>query len=103
MYLCAVLNSPILDNLIKPMQARGLWGPRDITKKVWELPVPEFKQENKTHSHLAAVAERCSERVKDKIPTLTETGGIGRARSAVRQALKEELAEIDSLVKQILK
>ncbi len=103
MYQCAVLNSPILDNLIKPMQARGLWGPRDITKKVWELPVPEFKKENRTHLHLATVAETCSEGVKDISPILTEAGSIGRARSAVRQALKEELAEIDSLVKQILK
>jgi hypothetical protein len=67
------------------------------------LPVPEFKQENSAHSHLAALAEGCSERLKDIIPTLTETGSIGRARSAVRQNLKEELAEIDSLVKQILK
>jgi len=70
---------------------------------VWELPVPEFKPENKTHSHLAAVAETCSERLKEIIPTLTEIGSIGRARSTVRQALKEELAGIDSLVKHILK
>jgi hypothetical protein len=103
MYLCAVLNSPVLDELIKPMQARGLWGPRDITKKVWELPVPEFKQENKTHSHLARLAEQCAERVKDLISSLNEAGSIGRARSAVRQALRSELAEIDLLVKQILK
>jgi type I site-specific restriction endonuclease len=49
------------------------------------------------------LAETCSGRLKDIIPTLTEIGSIGRARSAVRHALKEELAEIDSLVKQILK
>ncbi len=70
---------------------------------MWELPVPEFKQENRTHSHLAALAEARSERMKDIMPTLTETGSIGRARSAVRHALQEELAEINSLVKQILK
>jgi hypothetical protein len=103
MYLCAVLNSPILDELIKPMQARGLWGPRDITKKVWELPVPEFKQENKLHSRLAVLAENSTDQVKDLIPTLGEAGSIGRARSIVRQALKEELSEIDDHVKQILK
>jgi hypothetical protein len=103
MYVCAVLNSPILDDLIKPMQARGLWGPRDITKKVWELPVPEFKRENKAHAQLAVLAEACSKQVKDLIPSLAESGSIGRVRSAVRQTLKDELAEINSLVKQILK
>ena len=75
--------------LTNPMQARGLWGPRDIHKKVWELPVPEFKQENKTHSHLAQLAEQSAERVKDLIPGLTEAGSIGRARSAVRQSPKK--------------
>ena len=103
LYLCAVLNSPILDELIKPMQARGLWGPRDITKKVWELPVPEFKQDNKAHARLATIAETCAEQVKDLIPTLGEAGSIGRARSSVRHALKKELTEIDNLVRQILK
>lgn len=102
-YLTAVLNSPTVDTLVKPMQARGLWGPRDIHKKVWELPIPEFKPENKAHSHLASLAERCATSVTDLIPSLAESGSIGRARSTVRQALKDELAEIDSLVKQILK
>lgn len=34
-YLCSILNSPMVDELIKPMQSRGLFGPRDIHKKVW--------------------------------------------------------------------
>ncbi|MBI5182390.1 MAG: N-6 DNA methylase [Nitrospirae bacterium] len=41
-YLCSILNSPLVDALIKPMQSRGLFGARDITKKVLELPIPEF-------------------------------------------------------------
>ena len=109
-YLTAVLNSPAIDALIKPMQARGLWGPRDITKKVWELPIPEFNQKNKTHVRLAEIAEACAEKVKDMVPDLKKLfedvrgpHAIGRARTAVRQALKDELAEIDSLVKEILK
>jgi hypothetical protein len=109
-YLTAVLNSPAIDTLIKPMQARGLWGPRDITKKVWELPIPEFDQESKTHLRLAGIAEACAERVKEMVPDLKNLfeqvrgpHAIGRARTAVRQALKDDLAEIDSLVKDILK
>jgi hypothetical protein len=109
-YLSAVLNSPTVDTLIKPMQARGLWGPRDIHKKVWELPIPEFNEKNPKHTRLADIAEACAEKVKEMVPDLKKLfedvrgpHAIGRARTAVRQALHDELAEIDSLVKEILK
>jgi len=102
-YLAAVLNSPSVDDLIKPMQARGLWGPRDIHKKVWELPIPQFKEGNRKHVYLAELAEACESKVKEMLPVLKDAGSIGRARAAVRQALAKELAEIDSLVRHLLK
>ena len=109
-YLAAMLNSPRVDALIKPMQARGLWGPRDIHKKIWELPIPEFSGNNAAHVRLARMGEACAEKVGPMVPGLTglfrdvrAAHAIGRARSDVRQALSEELAAIDSLVKEILK
>ncbi|MGQ9855007.1 MAG: hypothetical protein ACUVTG_16590, partial [Candidatus Oleimicrobiaceae bacterium] len=39
-YLAAILNAPVTDKLVKPAQARGLWGPRHICKKVLDLPIP---------------------------------------------------------------
>jgi hypothetical protein len=109
-YLVALLNSPTIDALIKPMQARGLWGPRDIHKKVWELPIPEFNQKDKGHLRLAEIAEACAEKVMEMVPGLKDLfkdvrgpHAIGRARTAVREALKDELAEIDALVQDILK
>jgi hypothetical protein len=108
-YLVAVLNSPTVDTLIKPMQARGLWGPRDITKKVWELPIPQFNPADRAHLRLAEIAEACAEKVKEMVPTLKGLfkdlrgpRAIGRARTAVREALKAELTEIDGIVKHIL-
>jgi len=108
-YLVAVLNSPTVDALIKPMQARGLWGPRDVHKKVWELPIPEFNPSDKAHLRLAEIAEACAEKVKEMLPGLREPfkgvrgpHAIGRARTAVREALREELGEIDTLVRDIL-
>jgi len=108
-YLVAVLNSPTIDTLIKPMQARGLWGPRDITKKVWELPIPQFDSEDKAHLRLAEIAEACAEKVKEIVPELKKLfkdlrgpRAIGRARTAVREALNEELSEIDGIVAHIL-
>jgi hypothetical protein len=108
-YLSAVLNSPTLDALVKPMQARGLWGPRDIHKKVWELAIPEYDQHNQVHMKLARIAEACEEKVKEMLPSLRKLfkdvrgpHAIGRARTAVREALKDELDEIDAVVKEIL-
>jgi hypothetical protein len=108
-YLVALLNSATIDALIKPMQARGLWGPRDIHKKVWELPIPEFNPKDKAHLRLAEIAQSCAEKVKEKVPGLKALfqdvrgpRAIGRARTAVREDLKDELAEIDALVQEIL-
>jgi hypothetical protein len=108
-YLVALLNSPTVDALIKPMQARGLWGPRDIHKKVWELPIPEFNPKDKAHLRLAEIAKACAEKVKEMLPGLRKLfqgvrgpHAIGRARTTVRKALKNELDEIDGLVKDIL-
>ncbi|MBW1954042.1 MAG: N-6 DNA methylase, partial [Deltaproteobacteria bacterium] len=41
-YITSILNSKLVNYLIKPMQPRGLWGPRGIEKKVLELPIPQF-------------------------------------------------------------
>jgi len=103
-YLSAVLNAPTVDAWIKPMQSRGLWGPRDIHKKVLELPIPKFDAKNPVHRRLAELGKECSERVERWL-----AGGgagsiksIGRLRAMVREILKDELNEIDELVKGIL-
>ena len=101
-YLTAVLNAPCVDTLIKPMQARGLWGPRDIVKKVWELPIPQFQATKGSHLRLAEITAACEEKVRATGPALQQQS-IGRARSAIRESLKEELGEIDALVQPLLK
>jgi hypothetical protein len=56
-YLASLLNTSIIDKLIKPMSSRGLWGPRDICKKVLGLPIPRFNAENNVQPHKPLVAE----------------------------------------------
>jgi len=103
-YLGAVLNSPELDRLIKPMQSRGLWGPRHIHKKVLELPIPEFDPSNAVHQRLAELGEDCTAKVEKWLATggPGQIKSIGRLRAMVRNMLEEELREIDGLVKDIL-
>ncbi|MBI3670007.1 MAG: SAM-dependent DNA methyltransferase [Acidobacteria bacterium] len=109
-YVTAILNAPLIDSMLKPLQARGLWGPRHICKKVLELPIPEFRESNRKHTRLVEVGQECQTKVAEMISPLGQlfkdirpAHAIGRARTAVRQALKEELAEIDSIVKEVLK
>ena len=104
-YIVAVLNSPKINELIKPMQSRGLWGPRDIHKKVLELPIPRFDEDNKIHVRLAEIGEDCSKKVENWLASggQGKIQSIGKLRSMVRNMLKEELKEINRLVEGILR
>jgi hypothetical protein len=103
-YLTTILNAPIIDRMIKPMQARGLWGPRHICKKVLELPIPRFDPSEGAHRKLAELGRACTQKVADWV----EAGGpgqvrsIGKLRSMVREMLAEELGEIDQWVEPLL-
>lgn len=103
-YLAAFLNAPEVNKLIKPMQARGLWGARHIVKKVFELSIPQFKADNPIHSRLAESGKECTVKVEKWLASggVGKTKSIGRLRGMVRKMLSDELKEIDKLVKEIL-
>lgn len=104
-YLAAVFNAPRTSHLVQPMQARGLWGARHICKKVLDLPIPQFEAGDKAHVRLAELGQECTGKVARWLAAggPGEVKGIGRLRGMVRQMLGAELAEIDGLVKGILK
>lgn len=101
-YLCSILNSPTVDELIKPMQSRGLFGPRDIHKKVWELSIPEFDQSNERHLELARLGEECTKKVSKLLSKGIPQKSIGNLRKLIKTELKEEIMEIDGIAKSIL-
>jgi hypothetical protein len=96
-YLSAILNSTTVDQIIKPMQTRGLWGARDIHKRPLLLPIPKFKKTNSNHRRLAELGKIAQEKVRGEIPKLMKYKSIGRTRSEIRELLKDELIEIDNL------
>ena len=102
-YLCSILNSPIVDELIKPMQSRGLFGPRDIHKKVRELPIPEFDSSNHDHLALAKLGEECTKKISEFLSHGVPQKSIGNLRKMIKAELKEEIKEIDGVVRKILK
>lgn len=104
-YLAAVLNAPAVNDLIKPMQSRGSFGPRDIHKKVFELPIPRYDQERDLHRRFASLGRHCTDRVRQWL-TEEDSGlirSIGRLRSKTRAMLETELKELDALVETLIK
>jgi hypothetical protein len=99
-YLASVLNAPSVDLRIKAAQAKGLWGAREVHKKVLDLPIPRFDSESKAHLRLAEIGQDCADRVEQWIASggPGTTTSIGVLRRRVREMLEAELAEIDSIV-----
>ncbi len=103
-YLATLLNSGITDRLIKPLQAKGLWGPRHISKKVLDLPIPKYDPTREDHRRLAELGQICAQKVKAWLASggRGSTKSIGHLRRKVRDLLREELEEIDRIVQNIL-
>jgi hypothetical protein len=103
-YLCAILNSEMVNERIKPFQSTGLLGERDIHKKLLELPIPLYSSAFKDHRKLAELGAEAREIAAEivKSPSFPAGSSLARQRAAVRTALKETLAEIDSLVRKLL-
>lgn len=101
----AYLNSGYTNKLIKEFQSRGLFGPRDIHKKILELPWPAYNANLPAHRRLVALGQAATAKVQ------TVLGGqqdleldprtLGRLRSRIRGELAELMKQIDALVENI--
>lgn len=62
---------------------------------------------DRQHRELAQLGIKCTEHVKEALPTLDTKditpGKIGRLRNQVREVLKDDLAEIDGIVRGMMK
>lgn len=98
-YLSTILNSGIIDEIIKPAQSRGKFGPRDIHKKPLEISIPKFDPKNAIHKQLSDLGKKCTDEVKKLLPDLAKRyNAIGRIRKKIKEALKPNLDQIDELV-----
>ncbi len=131
-YLTAVLNSSILNELVKPMQARGAYGPRVFHKKPLEFPIPKYDPSNQVHRRLSELGREAKEVVCRELNRVLQELGylgivnnyynymygssssgeqarpltpnqVGRLRDHIRDnVIGDILAEIDQLVTQLL-
>jgi hypothetical protein len=111
-YLAAILNSPLVDKLIKPFQTKGSFGAdrgrgeRHVCRRPFEVvPIPRYRVLEVVHKELADLGRRCHERVGAFLREADEevlVGRIGTLRQKVRDYLQKELKEIDALVRRLI-
>jgi hypothetical protein len=105
-YLTAILNSNIANLRIKTFQTMGLFGARDVHKRILDIYYPKYDDKDEIHQKLAGLSraahDKASEFVANNQPQQELSAiHLGRLRTAIKKHLSKELAEIDKLVKKI--
>lgn len=107
LYLTAILNSSTPNQLMKDFQSKGLWGARDVHKKILDIYFPKYDEENEEHKALAELSKVCHAKAKKYIeenpPQQNLTANrLGRIRVEIKKHLSQEMKEIDKIVKKII-
>jgi hypothetical protein len=99
-YLIGILNSRTLLDRVTPLQAIGLFGPRDFDKNVFSVPFGMYAPSDPDHAELVGLVEHAETLSKD-IPV---EGDFKRVRTTVRTVLANEgvTDQIESVVARIL-
>ena len=92
---------------MKDFQARGLFGARHVHKKILDIYFPQFEEKNKKHLKLAALGKQAHIKVadfmKNNAPEKKIEGiQLGKLRLEIKKFLKEEMIEMDKIVKSII-
>jgi hypothetical protein len=106
-YLAAILNSSTPNLMMKDYQTKGLFGARDVHKKILDIYFPKFNENHANHLRLADLsqeAHRKAEKYLKAHPPQQELSALhlGRLRVAIKKHLAAEMKEIDKLVKKLI-
>lgn len=104
-YVECYLNSGYANGKIKEFQARGLFGPRHVHKKILELPWPDFSPNLPSHRSLVALGRSAAQAVKGILGVQQDLEldprTLGRLRSSIRREMAGVMGQIDALVEAI--
>ncbi|TAF72662.1 MAG: restriction endonuclease [Bacteroidetes bacterium] len=107
-YLSGYLNASKPNLMMKDFQSKGLFGPRDVHKKILDIYFPKFDKTDDNHIELAQWSEKAHEKakvyIKSNPPTEQNLNSIalGKLRSEIKKHVKDELSEIDTIVSKLL-
>ena len=91
-YLLAIINSDALYEMVKPLMSKGQFGPRDLQKQLWKLPIPEFNSDESLHASVSGVGRVASEGAAEQLAQLRQNRGevtVIIARQEIRKWLRE--------------
>jgi type I restriction-modification system DNA methylase subunit len=96
-YVSAIFNSEIINELIKPLQPRGLFGARAIHRRPLLFAIPKFDGNDDMHLKLANIGKGCHEKVK-----AMKFAQKNNVRAEVRKKLKGEITEVNKIVSKFI-
>lgn len=96
-YLSAILNSEIINRIIKPLQPRGLFGARAIHRRPLLFQIPKFDENKESHVELAKIGRYCHENIEQAMPAKNN-----KIRNHVRKRFENEILKINNLVREML-
>ncbi|RKX98374.1 MAG: hypothetical protein DRP55_08245, partial [Spirochaetes bacterium] len=94
-YLSAILNSSILNSLIKPFQPRGLYGARAIHRRPLEFPIPKFDEENEAHIEIALMGRKLHSEVQELIKNNV-------SKNQIRKYIRNKISKMDKRIRDLL-
>ena len=101
-YLVGILNSPFVNEVIKPFQTQGIYhGERDIHRRPFEVcNIPLFDPENALHREIAKVSAAARAELLTIVPRMELP--VAGARAAARDLVAGKLAMLDDLTRRLL-
>lgn len=106
-YLSAILNSSIPNEAMKDFQTKGLFGARDVHKKILDVYFPRYDAASSVHQQLAQLSEEAHTKAAQYLAANPPAGPLsaillGRLRSAIKKHLGKEREAMDKLVKKVV-
>lgn len=100
-YLCAILNSPVTTEFVRPLMSYGK-DERHVHKHIWKLSIPDFDANDVNHvrlSELGATVEIAANTVE-----IDQALHFAASRRKIRNALNDlaETTEINNLVYELI-
>ncbi|MFG1826566.1 N-6 DNA methylase [Microbispora bryophytorum] len=86
-FLCAILNSPAITDLVRPYMSYGK-DERHIDKHIWKLPIPMYSAGDPVHRQLSDLGRSEADVVAGL--AINESGNFTVLRRQARQALAEK-------------
>jgi len=100
-YLVGILNTPFVNEAIKPLQPQGLMGERDIHRRPFEAcDIPLFDPDNKLHQEIAKVSVQAR---AELLPIVSKMQlPVAGARAAARELVAGKLSRLNELAAKLL-